>query len=113
MAHQPDSPARAPRLHDDAFKQALRVVGDFWTLRIAAALSDGDLRFCALERALGDSNPATLTNRLKKLEQLGLVARRHEQSDVAYTLTRRGAELLPVVRQAERFADHQIGMSSQ
>lgn len=81
------------------FKETLRLVGDFWTLRIIAVLETEDLRFCGIERALGDSNPATLTARLKKLEQHSVIARRDEDGDTVYTLTRSGAKLLPIVRQ--------------
>lgn len=80
------------------FKEALKVVGDFWTLRIVAVLESTDLRFCAIERALGDSNPATLTARLKKLEQCGVIERRSDVSgDTVYALTQTGADLVPVV----------------
>lgn len=84
--------------NEPEFKDALRVIGDFWTLRIVAVLESSDLRFCAIERALGDSNPATLTARLKKLESHGVVRRRQDDSgDTVYTLTDTGAELLPIV----------------
>lgn len=80
------------------FKETLRTVGDFWTLRIVAALESSDLRFCAIERALGDSNPATLTARLKKLEHYDIVARRLEDNgDSVYVLTDKGTKLLPIV----------------
>ena len=80
------------------FKETLRTIGDFWTLRIVAVLESSDLRFCAIERALGDSNPATLTARLKKLEHYGIVARHHgDAGDSVYTLTEKGKKILPVV----------------
>lgn len=88
------------------FKEALRVVGDFWTLRIVAVLESSDLRFCAIERALGDSNPATLTARLKKLESHGVVERRQDDvGDTVYTLTDTGAELLPIVSAVHDVSD--------
>lgn len=86
------------------FKETLRLVGDFWTLRIVAVLEVDDLRFCGIERALGDSNPATLTARLKKLEQHNVIARRDEDGDTVYTLTRNGAKLLPVVKQIQELS---------
>lgn len=89
---------------DPKFKATLRVVGDFWTLRIIAVLEHEDLRFCGIERALSDSNPATLTNRLKKLEEHNIIARRVEAGDTVYTLTRHGAALLPIVQQVQQFA---------
>ena len=86
------------------YKEVLKLIGDFWTLRIVAALESEDLRFCALERVLGDSNPATLAGRLRRLEQHGVVARRKDGEEVVYTLTRRGAVLSPIVRQIHEFA---------
>ncbi len=86
------------------YKEVLKLIGDFWTLRVIAALESSDLRFCALERVLGDSNPATLTGRLKRLEGHGIVARRKDGEETVYTLTRRGAELTPIVRQIHEFA---------
>lgn len=85
-------------------KELLKLVGDFWTVRIVSALESDDLRFCAIERALGDSNPATLANRLKKLEQHGLIARRVVGSDTLYTLTRNGMRLVPVFTDLKRVA---------
>ncbi len=90
--------------NDPRFKETLRLIGDFWTLRIVGALETQDLRFCGLERALGDSNPATLTARLKKLEQHDIVARRSEGGDTVYTLTPRGGQLLPILEQVHTFA---------
>lgn len=90
--------------NDPKFKEILRIIGDFWALRIVSALEEQDLRFCALERALGDSNPATLTARLKKLEQHDIVARRKDGTDTVYSLTPRGAKLFPIVRQLQDFA---------
>lgn len=90
--------------NDPKYKEMLRIIGDFWALRIVSALEEQDLRFCAIERALGDSNPATLTARLKKLEQHDIVARRKDGADTVYSLTARGAKLFPIVRQLQEFA---------
>lgn len=87
------------------FKETLRLVGDFWTLRIVAVLEVEDLRFCGIERALGDSNPTTLSTRLKRLEQHGFVARRDEDGDIVYILTRVGAKLLPLVTQIYQLSE--------
>lgn len=89
---------------DPRFKETLRLVGDFWTLRIVAVLEGEDLRFCGIERALGDSNPATLTARLKKLEQSNIVTRREEDGDTVYALTSSGAKLLPIISQVHELS---------
>lgn len=93
-------------VNNPRFKQTLKLVGDFWTLRIVAVLESSDLRFCGIERALGDSNPATLTSRLKNLEMCDVVERRHEQNgDTVYCLTTQGRKLLPIVRSLHTLTD--------
>ena len=85
----------------------MKLLGDYWTLRIIDALQHGELRFCELQRSLGDLNPVTLTNRLKKLETSKLV-QRHEvdvnKVAVTYALTDLGTESLAVVRALNRFS---------
>ncbi len=93
---------------------ALRLVADFWVLRIVEELdrADAPLRFCQLQRALEGVSPVTLTARLRGLDERGLVSRT-EGSDgrasVSYELTGRGQQLLPVVRAINDFAavDHE------
>jgi DNA-binding HxlR family transcriptional regulator len=87
----------------------MKLVADFWVLRIVeelAARADG-LRFSALERALGGVSPATLSNRLRRLEDRGLVERR-EGADgpisVTYLLTDHGCKVQPVIRAINDFA---------
>ncbi|MCL5798114.1 MAG: helix-turn-helix transcriptional regulator [Patescibacteria group bacterium] len=85
----------------------LKVIGDFWTLSIIMELRDGELRFCQLQRALGNLNPVTLTNRLKKLEKAKFIYRRenpNEKLAVSYTLSKRGQGMLPVLTEVQKFA---------
>ena len=78
------------------------LLGRKWALLIVHylhAAAPGQLRFCELQDQLGGLNPATLSQRLKELEQAGLVER-HAADDrlpVAYTLTAMGRDLGPVV----------------
>ncbi len=86
----------------------MKLLGDFWTLRIIDELRDGSLRFCDLQRRLGGLNPATLTNRLKTLEEAHVIVRAEETFDkisVAYSLTELGTEALPVIAALDAFAD--------
>jgi len=77
---------------------SLQMLGDFWTLRIIDALSEGELRYCDLQRRAGDVNPVTLTNRLKKLHEGGIVTRsEHSRAEVVYQLTELGAKVLPIL----------------
>jgi DNA-binding HxlR family transcriptional regulator len=85
----------------------MKLLGDYWTLRIIDTLKTGELRFCELQRRIDNPNPVTLTTRLKRLEQAGLVARSEETIDkisVAYALTPLGAGVLPVIDALNGFA---------
>ncbi len=83
----------------------LRLLSDFWHLRIIEELASTPLRYCELQRALHDVNPATLTKKLGVLEGAGLIERSelHDQH-VTYGLTKRGAAALPVLVAIKNFA---------
>jgi DNA-binding HxlR family transcriptional regulator len=76
--------------------EALAAVGDRWTLLIVEALLDGPLRFGELEEAVEGIAPNILTQRLRRLEQDGLVVA-HPYSErprrFVYELTEGGREL--------------------
>lgn len=78
--------------------RALRSVGEFWTLLVVRNLwSYGPQRFDDLQHGLGISSN-TLTNRLGRLTEQGIVARRLYQSGpdrYEYCLTQAGMDLLP------------------
>ncbi len=89
---------------------ALKLLADYWVLRIIDEIhrADDTLRFSALQRALGGASPATLSNRLRCLEDEGLV-RRDEgtegKSSVSYSLSDRGRRVLPVIHAISDFAE--------
>jgi len=80
--------------------QILSVVGDLWSLAIVMSLQNSELRFNALQRAIPRANAVTLSHRLKKLEEAGVLSRtvesRSKQSSV-YSLTPLGEKLIPIV----------------
>lgn len=85
----------------------MKLLGDYWTLRIIDTLKFGEVRFCEIQRSLDNLNPVTLTSRLKRLEEAGLVARTEETVDkisVSYSLTETGHEVLPVIKALDRFS---------
>ena len=91
---------------DENLRQAYKIFGDSWTLAIVDVLSETTRRFNDLQRAI-DVSPTTLTSRLKKLEQLGLIAQQKQTVDqlsVIYTLTEKGKNMLPVLRAIESFS---------
>lgn len=80
--------------------------GDMLTLAIIHFLSDGPRRFKELER-LTCANPVTLTTRLKRLAEQGIIRRAGHQTDkqaVIYSLDALGEKAVPIVREIERFA---------
>ncbi|HEV7454439.1 MAG TPA: helix-turn-helix domain-containing protein [Candidatus Saccharimonadales bacterium] len=91
----------------ESMQQGLKVFGDTWTLAIIGVLSEAERRFNELQRNLDNISPTTLTNRLKKLEQLGLIAQQKQTVDqlsVLYVLTEKGKNMLPVLRAIETFS---------
>jgi DNA-binding HxlR family transcriptional regulator len=100
-AAAPPAPSRAERraaaqAAECAATAALTTLGQKWVLRIVRELGATPRRFCELQDALGGANSATLSQRLKLLEDEGLVDRRVMASTppwVEYSLTRKGTEL--------------------
>lgn len=85
---------------------AIKVLGDDHVLCIIVSLRDRDMRFTELQRAL-QINPTTLTDRLNRLEQEGILNKQRETIDklsVVYELTEKGRGILPIVQEFEQFA---------
>lgn len=91
----------------DNISLGLKIFGDVWILSIVRILADATKRFNELQRSLGNLSPTTLTDRLKKLEQWGLVAQERQTIDqlsVIYKLTDKGKNMLPVLKAIESFS---------
>ena len=90
------------------FDEAMKLIGDFWTLRLVDAIQSDEVPFCELERRIRDISPATLTGRLKKLEESDVIDRLTETKDkqsVSYRLTERGQRILPVLASIKAFTE--------
>jgi DNA-binding HxlR family transcriptional regulator len=86
--------------------RALDVVGERWALLVVRELLLGPKRFTDLRAGLPHVGPDVLAQRLRELEQAGLVRRRTLAPPAAsrvYELTERGQELEPVVLQLGRW----------
>lgn len=84
----------------DRCMQILSVIGDLWTLAVVMTLQTSEMRFNELQRAIPRVNAVTLTSRLKKLEEAGIVSRTTEsrgRQSTVYALTAFGERLLPIV----------------
>jgi DNA-binding HxlR family transcriptional regulator len=71
-----------------------------WTLLLVKELSEGNSRFCELERSLTGISPRTLSLRLRALEEEGIVARHtfpEVPPRVEYVLTDKGRALVPLI----------------
>ena len=84
---------------------SLKILSDYWTLRILDALSVSSLRFCELQRTLEGINTATLTKRLKMMEDDGLILRQQRsRAAVMYTLSGLGGRALPLLEAVNDFS---------
>jgi len=79
--------------------QALELVGERWTLLVIRELLCGNYRFSELMHGVPLMSRSLLSQRLKTLEEAGLVERRarDKSSNLEYRLTQAGRELEPVV----------------
>ena len=82
------------------------IIGSKWTALLVHDLSEGPRRFSELEHSCAGISPRTLSERLRWLEDSGLVVR-HSYAEapprVEYELTDKGAALLPIIDAMRRF----------
>jgi DNA-binding HxlR family transcriptional regulator len=94
-------PGPAPSPAVEALDRALSAVGDRWTLLVIAALLDGPRRFGDLQQAIPGIATNVLAQRLRALQEEGLVAVEPYSSRPArymYELTQAGSELAGALR---------------
>jgi DNA-binding HxlR family transcriptional regulator len=83
------------------FHRAIEVIGRRWTGAIIYALCQSPRRFCEFKEAIPDLSDRLLTERLKELEEEGLIVREVSPIrpvTVHYRLTEKGAALEPILR---------------
>lgn len=79
------------------FHRAVELVGRRWAGAILQVLGGGALRFAAIRCGVPDLTPRMLTERLREMEEAGIVERRvypDRPPRVEYRLTEMGVELL-------------------
>ncbi len=82
------------------------IIGAKWTALLVHDLSEGPRRFTELEHSCVGISPRTLSERLRALEQEGIVVRRSYAESpprVEYDLTQKGAALLPIIDAMREF----------
>jgi len=76
------------------------IIGGKWTLLIIRDLTSGVKRFNQLERSLQGISPKTLSERLRSLEEEGIISRQtfaEVPPRVEYSLTEKGHDLVDVI----------------
>lgn len=76
-----------------------------WALSTLVALSEDDLRFNELKRAVGSAPSNTLSDRLSELEAEQLITRTIEDETpphVRYSLTPRGRQVVEIIERIEQ-----------
>jgi DNA-binding HxlR family transcriptional regulator len=89
------------------FHAAIELIGKRWTGAILSALTGGPQRFAELVRAVPGLSDRLLSQRLRELEEEGLVEREVEAGTpvrVTYALTEKGADLGPAIAELKQWA---------
>jgi DNA-binding HxlR family transcriptional regulator len=73
------------------------VVGERWTPLVIRELLCGSTRFNEIRRGVPRMSPTLLAQRLRKLEDAGVVRRTGSGTSTAYELTPAGEELRPII----------------
>ena len=95
-------------VHDETCSVAAcaEIIGAKWTAILVHDLSEGARRFSELEHSCAGISPRTLSERLRALEQEGVLVR-HSYAEhpprVEYELTRKGRALLPIIDEMRHF----------
>lgn len=85
--------------------RAAEILGDRWTLLIVRDLLFGAQHFNELERGLPGIPKALLTDRLRRLQHVGVLVRQSESGGrrTCYQLTAAGWELYPIIESLTRW----------
>jgi DNA-binding HxlR family transcriptional regulator len=89
------------------FHHAIELIGKRWTGAIVCALTERPMRYAELGKAVPGLSDRLLSQRLRELEEEGLVERQVEAGTpvrVTYSLTEAGQELDPVLSELKSWA---------
>src|ERR1700758_2380526 len=96
----------APEAPTGAAAAGAEIIGAKWTALLVHDLSEGARRFSELEHSCSGISPRTLAERLRALEQEGILVRRsypERPPRVEYELTDKGEALLPIIDAMREF----------
>jgi DNA-binding HxlR family transcriptional regulator len=89
------------------FHEAIELIGKRWTGAIVCALTERPMRFGELGKAVPGLSDRLLSQRLRELEDEGLVEREVEAGTptrVTYSLTATGKDLGPAIKELKAWA---------
>lgn len=86
----------------DAMEKTAKLLSDTWTMLIMHDLMAGPKRYCEMERDLEGISTRTLTNKLKKLEEDGMVKKTKEGG---YQATEKGKGLKVIETAMKKYGE--------
>jgi DNA-binding HxlR family transcriptional regulator len=101
------APKSAPAPICPHFHAAIELIGKRWTGAIVCVLTERPMRYAELGKAIPGLSDRLLSQRLRELEEEGLVERRVEAGTpvrVTYLLTASGGELGPAIQELKAWA---------
>ena len=99
-----------PCLEPCPIERGMRLIGGKWKGSILWHLKDGPVRFNDLARQLGGASKKMVNQRLKEMEELGLLERRVLSTRpiaVAYEITEFGRSALDVLDQLREWSERE------
>lgn len=94
-----------------SIEQGMRILGGKWTRSILWHLQDGPFRFNGLSRVIAGASKKMLTERLRHLEDQGMVLREVLSTSpvsVQYSLTKRGCTALTLLDALREWSEEQL-----
>lgn len=99
---------KEPEHIECSIEKTLEALGGKWSFLVLRELFDGRTkRFGELQRQIKSISPKALTDTLRHLEEQGVLERRAYPTvpvTVEYTLTPKGEDLHPIVKEMKRWA---------
>jgi DNA-binding HxlR family transcriptional regulator len=92
------------------FQAAAELIGSRWTAAIVSVALEGPARFTEIRQAVPGLSNKLLTERLRALEEAGIVERANHPSEVGvavYVLTPKGRALRGVLDELRTWADRE------
>ncbi|QYR20693.1 winged helix-turn-helix transcriptional regulator [Paenibacillus sp. sptzw28] len=90
------------------FEKGMELLSKRWVGLVVFQLLSGPQRFCAMESALSGISGRILSERLKELEQAGIVNREvypETPVRIEYSLTEKGRALQPIFNEIGNWSD--------